>query len=111
MTEIAELPIRTRLDRIKCSSDGIYLSGHNVRAGLAYALGAMGPCAIGDTEHIIRLVADGKTLGVQSREALSDACREALIHAWSVAVIGDGTSHVGFKVIPVAARKGGDADG
>ena len=110
MIETEFRPVRARLDQIKCSSDGSNVSGHNVRAGLAYAMGIMGPSAIAETEQIIRLVADGKTLEVQSRETLSDVCQQALMHAWSVAVMENGTRHVGFKVIPVVTRKGGYAN-
>ncbi len=111
MTEIDTFrPVRDRLDQIKCSSDGIYVSGHNVRAGLAYAMGTMGSGAIGETQGIIRLAAVGKTLEVQSRATLSGPCQNALTHAWSVAVIADVTRHVDFKVIPAVSRKGGHTD-
>jgi hypothetical protein len=107
----AIIPIRARLDRIKCSSDGIYLSGHNLRAGLAYALGIMGSNALDETEDLIRLVADGKTLTVQSTETLSNVCQDALIQAWSVAVVGNSMREVDFRVIPTVTRKGENGNG
>ena len=104
-------PIRARLDRIKCSSDGMYVSGHNIRAGLGFAMGKLGPTALDETEHIIRLIADCESLEVQSRIELSATCQQVITEAWEIAVLGDGSRRVTFKVVPVIVRTGDTANG